>query len=118
VRDFTQVRKHESIGLDDAEYALEQLGIDGAGLDAHDRRILATILDVFDGGPVGVDALAATLSEPRDTLEGVYEPFLLQRGFLIRTPRGRQVTRKALEHLGRRKKAPQEPDGSQGELDL
>jgi len=100
VRDYAQVRGRKQIDIDDASFALEQLGIDGEGLDATDGRILTAIVDMFDGGPVGIEALAATLSEPRDTLEDVYEPFLLQRGFLIRTPRGRQVTRKALEHLG------------------
>lgn len=124
VRDFAQVRGRERIDAEDAEYALEQLGIDASGLDAIDRRILEAITDQFEGGPVGIDALAATLSEPRDTLEDVYEPFLLQRGFLVRTPRGRQVTRKALRHLGRaikptRAGADDEDDGGpQGELDL
>lgn len=120
VRDFAQVRGRARIEAEDAEYALEQLGIDGAGLDAIDRRILEAILDQFEGGPVGIDALAATLSEPRDTLEDVYEPFLLQRGFLVRTPRGRQVTRKALRHLGRTVAASPAKGGgnSQGELDL
>jgi holliday junction DNA helicase RuvB len=116
VRDFAQVRGRTSIDRDDARYALEQLGIDPEGLDAIDRKILAIIIELFDGGPVGIDALAASSSEPRDTLEDVYEPFLLQRGFLIRTPRGRQVTRKAYRHLGQ---APPEGGGSsQGELDL
>jgi Holliday junction DNA helicase RuvB len=100
VRDFAQVRGRSVIDLADAEHALGELGIDPEGLDATDRRILVAILDMFDGGPVGIDALAATLNEPRDTLEGVYEPFLLQRGFLVRTPRGRQTTRKATSHLG------------------
>ncbi|MEM9459523.1 MAG: Holliday junction branch migration DNA helicase RuvB [Myxococcota bacterium] len=118
VRDFAQVRGRSRIEAEDAEYALEQLGIDSAGLDGTDRRILGAILEQFSGGPVGIDALAATLSEPRDTLEDVYEPFLLQRGFLVRTPRGRQVTRKARNHLGR--SAGPEPSSSvrQGELDL
>lgn len=117
VRDFAQVRGRKTIDIEDAEYALEQLGIDLEGLDGVDRKILATIIDAFDGGPVGIDALAATISEPRDTLEDVYEPFLLQRGFLVRTPRGRQVTRKATMHLGRATKAPPVVSG-QGELDL
>ena len=114
VRDFAQVRGRPTIDRSDAQHALEQLGIDPEGLDVIDRKILAAIIELFDGGPVGIDALAATLSEPRDTLEDVYEPFLLQRGFLIRTPRGRQVTRKAYQHLG---KGPL-GDGEQGELDL
>ncbi len=101
VRDFAQVRGRTAIDLEDATYGLGELGIDPEGLDAIDRRVLIAIVDLFDGGPVGIDALAATLSEPRDTLEDVYEPFLLQRGFLVRTPRGRQVTKKALAHLGR-----------------
>ncbi|MGH1341297.1 MAG: Holliday junction branch migration DNA helicase RuvB [Nannocystales bacterium] len=117
VRDFAQVRGRQTIDIEDAEYALEQLGIDLEGLDGVDRKILVTIIDAFDGGPVGIDALAATISEPRDTLEDVYEPFLLQRGFLVRTPRGRQVTRKASQHLGRAVKTPR-GDTRQGELDL
>ncbi len=117
VRDFAQVRGRKEIDVEDAEYALEELGIDAEGLDAVDRKVLTTIIDAFDGGPVGIDALAATISEPRDTLEDVYEPFLLQRGFLVRTPRGRQVTRKATSHLGRGK-APKRGAGPQGELDL
>jgi len=115
VRDFAQVRGRSTIDLEDAEHALAELGIDPMGLDAIDRRVLACIVEQFDGGPVGIEALAATLSEPRDTLEDVYEPFLLQRGFLVRTPRGRQVTKKALEHLGR--KLPDRGD-PQGELPL
>lgn len=118
VRDFAQVRGRERIDEEDATYALTQLEIDREGLDSIDRRILTTILDAFDGGPVGIDALAATLSEPRDTLEDVYEPFLLQRGFLVRTPRGRQVTRKATAHLGRKPPRPKGGAGNQGELDL
>jgi len=120
VRDFAQVRGKSRIEAEDAEYALDQLGIDASGLDAIDRRILEAIIDQFEGGPVGIDAIAATLSEPRDTLEDVYEPFLLQRGFLVRTPRGRQVTRKARRHLGRAE-GPTGDDpkgGAQGELDL
>lgn len=116
VRDFAQVRGRASIDRDDAQYGLGELGIDPEGLDAIDRRVLTAIVDLFDGGPVGIDALAATLSEPRDTLEDVYEPFLLQRGFLIRTPRGRQVTRKALAHLGR--STASGAGGDQGELPL
>jgi Holliday junction DNA helicase RuvB len=122
VRDFAQVRGKQRIDADDAEYALAQLGIDASGLDAIDRRILEAIIDQFEGGPVGIDAIAATLSEPRDTLEDVYEPFLLQRGFLVRTPRGRQVTRKARRHLGHTVGPGEDDDGSrggaQGELDL
>jgi len=71
-----------------------------AFLDAGDRKVLSTIIKRFDGGPVGIESLAASLAEDRDTLEYVYEPYLIQEGFLIRTPRGRQVTRRAYEHLG------------------
>ena len=88
------------ITRDVAEYALGRLEVDTAGLDAGDRRILATMVKRFDGGPVGIDSLAASLAEDRDTLEFVYEPYLIQEGFLIRTPRGRQITKRAYDHLG------------------
>lgn len=100
VRDFAQVRGAREIDAVGASRALDALGIDKEGLDANDRRLLTMILEGFDGGPVGVEALAASLGEPRDTLEAVYEPFLLQRGFLLRTPRGRMATAKAAAHLG------------------
>lgn len=100
VRDFAQVRGDSEIDEEGASRALDSLGIDKEGLDAADRRLLTMIIEGFDGGPVGVEALAASLGEPRDTLEAVYEPFLLQRGFLLRTPRGRVATLKAARHLG------------------
>jgi Holliday junction DNA helicase RuvB len=100
VRDFADVRGDGRITRDVAEYALERLEVDSAGLDAGDRRILSTIIRRFDGGPVGIDSLAASLAEDRDTLEFVYEPYLIQEGFLLRTPRGRQVTKRTFEHLG------------------
>lgn len=100
VRDFAQVRGAARVELDDASAALQELGIDAEGLDVLDRRLLTMILENFRGGPVGVEALAASLGEPRDTLEGVVEPFLLQRGFLLRTPRGRMATGRAARHLG------------------
>ncbi len=99
VRDFAEVRGDGRVTKDLAEYALERLEVDALGLDAGDRKILATIIKRFDGGPVGIDSLAASLAEDRDTLEFVYEPYLIQEGFLLRTPRGRQVTRAAYEHL-------------------
>jgi Holliday junction DNA helicase RuvB len=80
----------------------ERLEIDSAGFDAMDRRLLSVIIDDYEGGPVGVETLAAALGEPRDTIEDVYEPFLLQQGFLGRTPRGRIATRKAFAHLGKK----------------
>ena len=100
VRDFAEVRGDGRVTRDVAEYALGRLEVDALGLDAGDRKILSTIIKRFDGGPVGIDSLAASLAEDRDTLEFVYEPYLIQEGFLIRTPRGRQVTRRAYEHLG------------------
>ena len=100
IRDFADVRGDGRITRDVAEYALGRLEVDAAGLDAGDRRILSTIVKRFDGGPVGIDSLAASLAEDRDTLEFVYEPYLIQEGFLIRTPRGRRITRRAYDHLG------------------
>ncbi|MCB9702602.1 MAG: Holliday junction branch migration DNA helicase RuvB [Myxococcales bacterium] len=102
VRDFAQVDGRVEIAATVASKALDTLGIDKEGLDSADRRLLTMIIEGFDGGPVGVEALAASLGEPRDTLESVYEPFLLQRGFLLRTPRGRVATLKAAQHLGLR----------------
>ena len=115
VRDFAQVAAGPTrrIELAAAKQALLELGIDEAGLDALDRRMLTMILENFRGGPVGVDALAASLGEPRDTLEGVVEPFLLQRGFLLRTHRGRMATIKAARHLGL-----PPPTTAQGELEF
>ena len=100
IRDFADVRGDGRVTREVAEYALGRLEVDAAGLDAGDRRILSTIIKRFDGGPVGIDSLAASLAEDRDTLEFVYEPYLIQEGFLIRTPRGRQITRRAYDHLG------------------
>jgi Holliday junction DNA helicase RuvB len=100
IRDFADVRGDGRITRDVAEYALGRLEVDAAGLDAGDRKLLATIVKRFDGGPVGIDSLAASLAEDRDTIEFVYEPYLIQEGFLIRTPRGRQATKRVYEHLG------------------
>jgi Holliday junction DNA helicase RuvB len=91
---------------DAAAEALKLLGIDGEGLDGLDRRVLEVIIETYDGGPVGLKALAATLNEEEDTLADVVEPFLLKIGFLGRTQRGRVATRRAYEHLG--KKAPRD----------
>ncbi|HLT38965.1 MAG TPA: Holliday junction branch migration DNA helicase RuvB [Enhygromyxa sp.] len=101
VRDFSQVAGHAEITRADAARFLDALEVDGEGLNAGDRRILETMFELFSGGPVGVEALAASLGMPRDTIEDVHEPFLLQRGFLVRTPRGRMTTARAAAHLGR-----------------
>jgi Holliday junction DNA helicase RuvB len=99
-RDFADVQGSGTIDESIAKLTCERLDIDAAGLDEMDRRLLRVIIDSYDGGPVGVETLAAALAEPRDTIEDVYEPFLLQIGMLGRTPRGRVATRKAYEHLG------------------
>lgn len=100
VRDFAQVRGTGVITKPIADEALGRLEVDKAGLDSVDRRMLRSIIELYNGGPVGLEALAATINEEAVTLEDVYEPFLLQNGFLTRTMRGRCVTRKAYEHLG------------------
>ena len=100
VRDFAQVRADGVITRDVADEALSSLEVDKLGLDALDRRMLRSIIEFYRGGPVGLETLAATINEEAVTLEDVYEPYLLQKGFLTRTPRGRCVTRKAYEHLG------------------
>lgn len=100
VRDFAQVRAGGLIDLEVAQAAMQMLGVDPEGFDDLDRRLLRTIIDYFDGGPVGVESLAASLSEERGTLEDVIEPYLIQQGYLIRTARGRMATNKAYLHLG------------------
>ena len=100
VRDFAQVTAGGVITRDVADRALQALEIDQLGLDNIDRRMLTSIIENYGGGPVGLDTLAATINEESVTLEDVYEPYLMQLGFLTRTPRGRCVTRKAYEHLG------------------
>ncbi len=100
VRDYAQVEAEGEISLAVARAALAQLEIDELGLDENDRRLLRAIIELFNGGPVGLSTLAAALAEEVDAIEDVYEPFLLQLGFLQRTPRGRIATRRAYEHLG------------------
>ncbi|MDQ6735392.1 MAG: Holliday junction branch migration DNA helicase RuvB [Nitrospirota bacterium] len=102
-RDFAQIKAHGHITRDVASDALEWLGIDSAGFDEMDRKILLVILEKFRGGPVGVESLAAAVNEEKTTLEDVYEPFLIQSGYLERTARGRQATRLAFEHFGKMK---------------
>ena len=99
VRDFAEVKGDGEITKEIADLALSRLEIDKIGLDAVDKRMVETIINVFGGGPVGLDTLAATISEDSNTIEDVYEPYLLQLGFLNRTPRGRVVTRLAYEHF-------------------
>jgi holliday junction DNA helicase RuvB len=101
VRDFAQVNETPRIGREVALAALELLEIDGCGFDRMDRAILAAIIDKFDGGPVGVESLAAAVGEESDTIGEVYEPYLLQEGFIARTARGRVATQRAYSHLGR-----------------
>jgi holliday junction DNA helicase RuvB len=105
VRDYAQVRAEGRIDSDVAAAAMRMLKVDPEGFDDLDRRLLGLIIDSFDGGPVGVESLAAALSEERGTLEDVIEPYLIQQGFLIRTARGRMATQKAYRHLGLAPKA-------------
>ena len=105
VRDYAQVRAGGGIDSAIARAAMDMLKVDPEGFDELDRRMLGTIIDAFDGGPVGVESLAAALSEERGTLEDVIEPYLIQQGFLVRTARGRMATQKAYRHLGFKPKA-------------
>jgi len=100
VRDFAQVKGSGVIDLPITKYALDALVIDKRGLDDMDNRILTTIISKFKGGPVGVNTIATAVGEDPGTIEEVYEPFLIKEGFLMRTPRGREVTALAYEHLG------------------
>ncbi len=113
VRDFAQVRAAGVITAPVARDALTLLEVDAHGFDETDRKLLLTIIDKFSGGPVGVNALAAAISEETDAIEDIYEPYLLQIGFLDRTPRGRTATRRAYEHFGR---VPPEPAPGQKKL--
>ena len=101
VRDFAEVLGSGKITTASVTSACERLEIDHAGFDEMDRRLLRILIDDYEGGPVGVETIAAALGEPRDTIEDVYEPYLLQQGYLGRTPRGRVATKKAFEHLGK-----------------
>ncbi len=110
VRDFAQIKGDGKITIQIAKYALEALNVDEHGLDEMDNKILSTIINKFKGGPVGISTLATAVGENGETIEEVYEPFLIQEGFLMRTPRGREATEIAYKHLGRTK------DSSQGKL--
>ncbi|MFI8740085.1 Holliday junction branch migration DNA helicase RuvB [Stutzerimonas zhaodongensis] len=100
VRDFAEVRGNGEISRNTADLALNMLDVDERGLDHQDRRLLLTLIEKFDGGPVGIDSLAAAISEERHTIEDVLEPYLIQQGYIMRTPRGRVVTRHAYLHFG------------------
>ena len=110
VRDFAQIKGNGSIDISIAKFSLEALSVDAHGLDEMDNKILNTIIDKFKGGPVGITTIATAVSESPETIEEVYEPFLIQQGFIMRTPRGREVTQAAYTHLGKVK------DASQGGL--
>jgi len=101
VRDFAQIKGDGKIDIKIAKYALEALNVDAYGLDEMDNKILMTIIEKFKGGPVGISTLATAVSESAETIEEVYEPFLIQQGFIMRTPRGREVTEAAYKHLGK-----------------
>jgi Holliday junction DNA helicase RuvB len=101
VRDFAQIKGNGSIDIEIAKFALKALHVDAHGLDEMDNKILLTIIEKFKGGPVGLSTLATAVSESSETIEEVYEPFLIQEGFIMRTPRGREVTEKAYQHLGK-----------------
>ena len=103
VRDFAQVTGASKVTRQVALECLELLDIDGYGFDPMDRAILCAIIDKYDGGPVGVESLAAAIGEERDTIEEVYEPYLLQEGFIARTAKGRIATARAYNHFGRHK---------------
>ncbi|MBC3846117.1 Holliday junction branch migration DNA helicase RuvB [Winogradskyella echinorum] len=101
VRDFAQIKGDGKIDIKIAKFSLEALNVDTHGLDEMDNKILTTIIDKFKGGPVGISTIATAVSESTETIEEVYEPFLIQQGFIMRTPRGREVTEQAYKHLGK-----------------
>jgi len=100
VRDYADIKADGRITNEVADLALNMLNVDASGFDHMDRRLMLAIMEKFDGGPVGIDSVAAAISEERDTIEDVLEPYLIQQGYLLRTPRGRMVTRLAYEHFG------------------
>jgi len=116
VRDFAQVRADGRITAGVADQALVMLKVDGLGFDHMDRRLLAAVIEKFDGGPVGVESLAAAIGEERGTIEDVIEPYLIQQGYLMRTPRGRMATQTAYQHLGLAPPARPEPPPDQAPL--
>tara|TARA_B100000780_G_scaffold145258_1_gene101510 strand:- start:6093 stop:7115 length:1023 start_codon:yes stop_codon:yes gene_type:complete len=107
VRDFAQIKGNGTIDMEITQYALKSLNVDKNGLDEMDNKILSTLIDKFKGGPVGISTLSTAVSESAETIEEVYEPFLIQQGFIVRTPRGREVTKLAYDHLGLKKEQSQ-----------
>ena len=101
IRDFAQIKGNGEINIAITRFGLKALNVDAHGLDEMDNKILSTLIDKFKGGPVGITTLATAVSESAKTIEEVYEPFLIQEGFIVRTPRGREVTDLAYKHLGR-----------------
>ncbi len=117
-RDFAEVKWDGKVSIDAARDTLDSLQIDQAGLDLMDRRLLTTIIDHYEGGPVGLDTLSASVGEPRDTIEDVIEPYLIQRGFLKRTPRGREATPRAYDHMKLQPKKVSPTGGTGDQQDL
>jgi Holliday junction DNA helicase RuvB len=115
-RDYAEVKADGVINQDIATAALDMLKVDQSGLDHMDRRLILSLIEKFDGGPVGVESLAAAIGEERGTIEDVIEPFLIQQGFMMRTPRGRMVTSRGYTHFGFKHKQVDEPDPHTGEL--
>ena len=103
VRDFAQIKGNGKIDIEISKFSLKALNVDAFGLDEMDNKILTTLIDKFKGGPVGITTIATAVSESAETIEEVYEPFLIQQGFIVRTPRGREVTEAAYKHLGKTK---------------
>ena len=107
VRDFAQIKGDGKIDINITKSSLKALSVDVSGLDEMDNKILSTIIDKFAGGPVGLTTLATAVSENPETIEEVYEPFLIQQGFIMRTPRGREATERAFKHLNKEFKSSQ-----------
>ena len=118
VRDYAEVRADGNVSAETADAALELLNVDEEGIDAMDRKLLLTILEKFSGGPVGLDSLAAAIGEERDTIEDVVEPYLIQQGYMMRTPRGRVATERAYHHFSIAPPTPVGNQSDQNELEL
>jgi Holliday junction DNA helicase RuvB len=108
IRDFAQIEGHKQVTLQQARQALQRMDVDEKGLDEMDKRILTSLIDKFNGGPVGLNTLSVTIGEEGETIEEIYEPYLIQQGFINRTPRGRMATDLAYSHFNRTKKVQQQ----------